>query len=184
MKDYYHTIPQFPRYQLNRQGVILDTQSRTICQPIKGRPYRCSLISQDGKRLEVGLKRVYRQVFNAEFCQDTIQDITGEVWKPIKNTGGRYFVSNKGRVKSYCNYNAVLLRPFDNGHGYKKVCILGKKYYIHQLVSRAFLGEPEPGANTIHHRNANRSDNNLENLCFMSLADNIREAHARRKAKE
>ena len=62
---------------------------------------------------------MYRDVFNAEYCQDSTQDIAGEEWKPIAGTNGKYFVSNKGRVKSYCGYDARILKPFDNGHGYQ-----------------------------------------------------------------
>lgn len=61
-----------------------------------------------------------------------------------------------------------------------KVLILGKKRYVHSLVALAFLGEPEPGKDTVHHKNANRKDNRIENLCYLSLAENIREAHQRK----
>ena len=132
--------------------------------PIAGKPYTFLLYNQAGERRQIGLKRVYREVFNAEYCQDNTQDITGEAWKPIAGTKGRYLVSNKGRVKSLCGYQAIILKPFDNGHGYQKVSIQGKKCYIHRLVSLAFLGEPKPGEDTTHHRNANRKDNTLENL--------------------
>ncbi|MBR4927443.1 MAG: HNH endonuclease [Alphaproteobacteria bacterium] len=32
---------------------------------------------------------------------------------------------------------------------------------MHRLVSIAFLGEPDPEKNTVHHRNSNRKDNDL-----------------------
>lgn len=107
------------------------------------------------------MKGVYNLVFNLEFSQDTITDLPGEQWKPIDNTRGKYFVSNKGRVKSYCGYEAKILKPFDNGKGYQYVKIGGKNRYIHRLVSIAFLGEPDPEKNTVHHRNSNRKDNDL-----------------------
>ena len=163
MTDYY-IIPSFPRYQISRQGIILDTRTGQAAEPIKDTAHAFYLYNEAGERIKVGLKRVYREVFNAEYCQDNIQDIAGEAWKPIKHTRQRYFISNKGRVKSLCGYQAIILKPFDNGHGYQKVSIQGKKYYIHRLVALAFLDEPKPGEDTIHHRNHNRKDNSLENL--------------------
>ena len=160
----YYIIPSFPGYKISRQGVILDAKSNEPAARISGKGYTFSLTDATGKRRQIGLKRVYREVFNAEFCQDSTQDITGEEWKPIAGTNGKYLVSNKGRVKSLCYYDARILKPFDNGHGYQKVSISGKKEYIHRLVSLAFLGTPDAGKDTTHHRNADRKDNSLDNL--------------------
>lgn len=160
----FFTIPTFPRYKINRKGVILEARTRQEVPPIAGKPYTFFLYNQAGERRQIGLKRLYREVFNAEYCQDSTQDITGEEWQPIAGTDGKYYISNKGRVKSLCYYEARILKPFDNGHGYQKVSINGKKQYIHRLVSFAFLGEPEQGKDTTHHRNANRKDNSLDNL--------------------
>lgn len=160
----YYTIPSFPRYQISRQGNILDTRTGQAAAAIPGTQHAFYLYNEAGTRVKTGLKRVYREVFNAEYCQDNIPDIAGEVWKPIKGTKKKYFISNKGRVKSFCGYQAIILKPFDNGKGYQKVSIQGKKYYIHRLVALAFLDKPKPGEDTIHHRNHNRKDNSLENL--------------------
>lgn len=160
----HYIIPSFPRYTMSRQGNILDTRTDQAVPAIPGHAHAFLLYDEAGNRRKVGLKRLYREVFNAEYCQDNTQDIAGEAWKPIAGTKGRYLVSNKGRVKSLCGYEARILKPFDNGKGYQKVSIHGKKCYIHRLVSLAFLGEPKPGEDTTHHRNANRKDNTLENL--------------------
>ena len=160
----FFQIQTFPRYEINRQGVIREARTRQEIQPIAGKPYTYLLYNKAGERRQIGLKSIYRQVFNAEYCQDSTQDITGEEWLPITGTKGKYFISNKGRVKSFCQYEARILKPFDNGHGYQKVSINGKKQYIHRLVCLAFLGSPEAGKDTTHHRNANRKENSLENL--------------------
>lgn len=115
----YFTIPSFPGYKISRQGVILDARTDARQTPITGKPYTYLLYNKAGERRQIGLKRVYREVFNAEYCQDSTQDITGEEWKPIAGTNGRYYVSNKGRIKSLCGYDARILKPFDNGHGYQ-----------------------------------------------------------------
>ena len=160
----FFSIPTFPRYEINRQGVIQEAETHREIAPLPSKPHTFSLFDSTGERRLVGLKRVYREVFNAEFSQDSTQDITGETWKPIAGTNGRYFVSDKGRVKSYCQYEARILKEDDNGKGYKKVEIAGKKHYIHRLVCLAFLGIPEAGKDTTHHRNANRQENSLDNL--------------------
>jgi hypothetical protein len=160
----FFQIQTFPRYEINRQGVIREARTRQEIQPIAGKPYTYLLYNKAGERRQIGLKSIYRQVFNAEYCQDSTQDITGEEWLPIAGTNGKYFISNKGRVKSFCQYEARILKPFDNGHGYQKGRINRMKQYIHRLVCLAFLGSPEAGKDTTHHRNDNRKENSLENL--------------------
>lgn len=123
----YFTIPSFPGYKINRKGKILEKETNKEAARISGKENTFLLLDKEGNRRQVGLKRVYREVFNAEYCRDNTQDITGEVWKPIAGTKGRYFASSKGRIKSYCQYEARILKPFDNGKGYQKVSINGKK---------------------------------------------------------
>lgn len=50
-------------------------------------------------------------VYNKEFCIDNIENLKDEEWKPIIETDGLYFVSNKGRIKSYHDYKAKILKP-------------------------------------------------------------------------
>ena len=97
----FFQIQTFPRYEINRQGVIREARTRQEIQPIAGKPYTYLLYNKAGERRQIGLKSIYRQVFNAEYCQDSTQDITGEEWLPIAGTKGKYFISNKGRVKSF-----------------------------------------------------------------------------------
>jgi hypothetical protein len=120
-------------------------------------------------------------VFHAVYCRDYITDLPGEKWLPIADTDGKYLVSNLGRVKSLCGYEARILKPYKSGNGYQKVDIAGTRCYVHRLVCSTFRGLPAPGKNTVHHINGNVNDNRLENLMWLSLADNIREAHTRRK---
>ena len=179
--NYSYTIPNFPRYTIDRSGTITDSQTGEVMKPIPSSWHSYSLYNANGKKEKVSQKALYRSVFNVEYCVDNIPNLEGEAWKPVENTHGKYFVSNMGRVKSLVRYKARILQQFDNMTGYQKVFIFEKPCYIHRLVAAAFLGKPEPGKDTIHHKNHNRKDNRLENLEYLSLADNIREAKAWKK---
>ena len=174
-------IPEFPRYTIDESGRIRDTKRNVEVSASRGHTY--CLYDTAGQRRRVGLKGLYRQVYNVEYCVDSVENLPGETWKPIPGTKGRYFASSKGRIKSFYFYESRILRTFDNGNGYLKVYLCKRKRYVHSLVALAFLGMPEPGINTVHHKNANRKDNEIKNLCYLSLGDNIREAH-QRKAKQ
>lgn len=176
------TIPGFPGYTIDWSGTIREAKSNQAIAATRGGRYTYYLYNAQGERKKVGLKELYRKVFNVEYSVDNVENISGEVWRPIPGTAGKYFASSKGRIKSLCYYKARIKKPFDNGNGYMKVEICGRKRYVHSLVALAFLGEPEPGKDTVHHKNANRQDNRIENLCYLSLSDNIREAHQRKAA--
>lgn len=112
-----------------------------------------------------------------------------EIWLDIKGFRGYYQVSNFGRVKSLKRtvwdnrgcYRTVferILKPVSNGHGYLRVWLSknnkGKYYLIHQLVAQAFI-QFVPEANTsyeVDHRNTERTDNRVSNLCFVTSSQN------------
>lgn len=62
-------------------------------------------------------------------------------------------------------------RASDNGNGYKSVhfSVLGtrKRFYVHRLVARAFIGKLG-GGKEINHIDFNRSNNNVKNLEIVS----------------
>ena len=116
-----------------------------------------------------------------------------EVWKDIEFCKGSYQVSSKGRVKSLerivTKYNALtkrnniveipekILKPSINKYGYYRVSlnINGKRetYPIHRLVAEAFL-ENTNNLKTVNHIDKNKLNNNIENLEYMSIGDNVR----------
>lgn len=96
---------------------------------------------------------------------DDIQSIDGEEWKEIIGTNGKYYISNLGRIKSFCQYNARLLQPIENENGYLRVSISGKWYYIHRLVGYAFItNDDTENKTTIDHIDTDRHNNNADNL--------------------
>ncbi|MCP1545352.1 NUMOD4 motif-containing HNH endonuclease [Methylorubrum extorquens] len=94
-----------------------------------------------------------------------------EQWAPIGDT--EYQVSTLGRVKGF---RGRLLRPKDNGKGYKNVCLCieGKHEYryVHRLVCEAFIGPSPHGDWHADHINGDRGDNRALNLRWLSPQDN------------
>ncbi len=116
-----------------------------------------------------------------------------EVWKPIKGYEGIYEVSSYGRVRSLTRSISlrnrhgeyvrvekgrimaqklqntdrlqVSLRKVVNGKLTRKTC------YVHRLVAQAFIPNPD-GLETVNHKNEDHHDNRVENLEWMTKADN------------
>lgn len=94
-------------YYLTESGHLFNT---TLDKEIvRDNLNRISIKDSNNKTVRIAFKSLYRQVFNKEYCKDSIEDLKGEVWKEVKETEGRYYVSNCGRVKSLCGYTAKLL---------------------------------------------------------------------------
>lgn len=97
-----------------------------------------------------------------------------EIWKIIKGTKRVFSVSNCGRVR---NNKRNLIKKLGIDHrGYQcvGVPINGRKaiHRVHRLVLIAF--KPIKNANdfTVHHKDYNRVNNNLDNLEWLSAIDN------------
>lgn len=95
--------------------------------------------------------------------------------KPIPDFPG-YYISNDGRVYS-SKKNSGFFIPIKirkTKRGYMQVGIYNKKARwmpVHRLVLKAFIGEPPAGFECAH-LNGNPIDNNLENLKWVSKAEN------------
>lgn len=118
-----------------------------------------------------------------------------EIWKDIKGYEG-YQVSNIGRVRTH---NKV---TYDNLHGKRKwkdrILKFKKENYsslhhkqgmgyrvdlwkdgkphtklVHRLVADTFLGNYIDTKMTVNHKDGNRYNNNVDNLEWLSLSDNI-----------
>lgn len=117
--------------------------------------------------------------------------LPSEEWARLLNptTGlqipGRW-VSSLGRIVSY---QGIISRGYQRRSGYVETSIMGKKFFVHRLVARAFLGPPpSPKHSQVNHKDWNPGNNNVDNLEYVTLAENMIHAlsnlHIRQRHKE
>lgn len=92
-------------------------------------------------------------------------------WREIKQSE-QYEISNTGLIRK--KDGGDLVSPYDN-KGYLRIKLNGKNFLVHRLVAEAFIPNPD-NLETVNHKNLNKKDNRVENLEWMSNADNIRHA--------
>lgn len=116
-----------------------------------------------------------------------------EQWKPVKNYGGLYEISNFGRVKSlakeWLSGNGCASRKPDtimksvvNGNGYKCVNLYRNRKHrfckIHHLVWGAFGDKKRDGRKfQIDHLDENKLNNRIDNLQLLSQRQNLSKYH-------
>jgi hypothetical protein len=96
-----------------------------------------------------------------------------------------YEVSNRGRIRSYKNargYNEKhnvdyqILKPIIDKKGYNTIDLRKnnkrKTFKIHRLVALAFI-ENIKNKKIVHHKNAMRTDNRVENLEWVTPLENV-----------
>lgn len=99
--------------------------------------------------------------------------LKNEIAKPIKNFE-KYFITNFGRIWS--TQSQKWLKPTINQRGnYKREYVSlgrGNKFYVHQLVAKAFI--PNPNNYTeVDHIDANGLNNKAENLRWVTHNENM-----------
>lgn len=100
----------------------------------------------------------------------------------IKDFPG-YYVTDAGDVYSR-NYNGTgRIKKLKQEHcknGYKRVtfCVNGKttRRFVHRLVAEAFIPNPQNKCD-VNHKNGIRDDNKVNNIEWMSRAENIKHAY-------
>lgn len=115
-----------------------------------------------------------------------------EIWKDVVGYEGYYQVSSMGRVRSVNRIitlkngtirkcNGKILSPGDS-NGYRAV-ILSRNHefatrLVHRLVAHAFL-PTEAGREFINHKDSEKSNNNVNNLEWVTLKENSALASAK-----
>lgn len=103
-----------------------------------------------------------------------------EIWKDIKDTKGRYQVSNLGRVKrkSFTKEDRILKPELRTGYPSIQICLNGKRKHarIHRLVATAFIPNPD-NLPQVNHKDRDRTNNRVDNLEWCEEKYNL--SHAR-----
>ncbi len=107
-----------------------------------------------------------------------------EEWKTVEGFGGRYEVSNLGRVRSFANGRHgnrdefVVLKQTKIPGGYLKVNLYqtngcGKQFCrtIHRLVADAFVSNPD-SLPIVNHKDGNKANNCADNLEWVTASEN------------
>jgi len=98
-----------------------------------------------------------------------------EIWKPILGYEGRYFVSNRGRIKSCYGIKSKILKQGAGSSGYLHVvlCVnnVKKTIMVHRLVGKHFKLNSK-NKREINHKNRNKRNNFASNLEWSSPREN------------
>jgi len=134
-----------------------------------------------------------------EFCLDKpneIDTLPGEQWHDVLSGDGPYEVidlaermlrgtwpqvSSMGRFRST---RGVVTRPKPKENGYVPVRIMNSKYGLHALICRAFRGPPASSEHTTDHIDNNPSNNNVENLRWLTRSQQIKHSYATNPQRE
>ena len=103
-----------------------------------------------------------------------------EEWKEIEGTGGKYQVSNMGKVRDmdYKNSGNNIIKECSllNTGRYFQVRIFYKKELVHRLVAKAFIDNPSNKPH-INHLDCDGFNNNVSNLEWCTRSENMVHAY-------
>lgn len=96
-----------------------------------------------------------------------------EVFAIVNGYHGRYLVSNMGRMmcRSRSGLGYVEMRGWLDVRGYRKVDLCGKSVSVHRIVAEHFIPNPD-NKYSVNHKNEIKTDNRVENLEWLTLAEN------------
>jgi len=106
----------------------------------------------------------------------------GEYWKKVVfgKSNVEAFVSTLGRVMRTCGDVWPIA---DNGAGYKFIHKHNSRDYLHRLVAKAFIPNPE-NLPQVNHKDCNKANNAIDNLEWISRSQNILHAHKEGRMKK
>lgn len=116
-----------------------------------------------------------------------------EIWKDIPEYEGIYQASNFGQIRTTPGkithtelhgvrhwHSRIMKGRGNNPTTGKRVGLWKngkvKDWLVARLIAITFLGKPTKEANTVNHIDGNRFNNNIQNLEWLSIGDNINHA--------
>lgn len=136
-------------------------------------------ILQSGNRTEI--ERFALQ-FMAIQLDSRPESLPSEIWRDVVDEEidyeGKYQVSNFARVRSL-KRKVKIIKPDIIHTGYSRITLYKddkkKRIYVHVLVARAFIPNPE-NKPEVDHIDTNKFNNHLFNLRWVTGSENIRHA--------
>lgn len=165
----YKNLKKIDQYSLNgeiiKQWASVNEAANSLKIPESSIRHNCINLTKSSK---TGF--LWRYVIDN--CDSTYDD---EVWKEVIIEGfADILASSAGRVK-ISDKDPTLGR---NMNGYMSFCVKingkYKRYSVHRLVATAFYGKNN--GMVVNHINGIRSDNRIDNLEFITQADNVKHA--------
>ena len=106
--------------------------------------------------------------------------LDGEEWRPmldpisLSKVPGRQ-VSSLGRITSRrgSTYKGCL-----NQVGYYITGVFKQNHFVHRLVALSFFGPPPSDRPLVNHKDLDKGNNAIENLEYVSMAENVKHFHA------
>lgn len=106
-------------------------------------------------------------------------EFENEVWKELKGYGGRYQISDRGRIWNTATQK--FMKPQKKKTGYLQVNLIkpNKKIVterVHRLVALYFCQKPE-GCNIVNHLDSNKENNDARNLEWTTISGNTKHCY-------
>lgn len=108
-----------------------------------------------------------------------------EIWKSIRGYKGYYLISNFGRI--YSIKSDTIIKNILRRTGYEEVGLSKngkrKKYRVHRLVARTFIGPIRKGY-VVNHIDENKANNRVDNLEIVTQKENLRHGTVQRRISD
>jgi hypothetical protein len=135
--------------------------------------YRKDWYTKNKARVRAEIKRKYYEAVTKKRMEEALAFISDDDWRPIPGFEN-YRINEKGEI---INKFGKLLKPGKVSNGYMHVSLSNanikcKHMYVHHLVWITFKGEVPKGL-IICHKDTNKENNALDNLCVMTYRENF-----------
>ena len=117
-----------------------------------------------------------------EYCKTynrSLKENPAESWHNVKGCHGALQISNLARVRKIKNGVVAIIVPHLDNYGYLRIRFSrqGKKmlFQVHRLMAEIFVPNPD-GKPEVDHINGNKLDCRIENLRWVTHAENMRHA--------